>query len=200
MFSLPDEITLCMDYIKSLKHTAGISEETLAKMVHDAIRIGEDAASDYIGANIIEQAEKSGITLKMMEGGVFGERLLRAQYDDSVKAITVYTDGITSILNTPGAEVIGIIPTVEKVREVLLWHEFFHVLEYTKLGLLGDKFKVPGKMLWFKVEHPLYQISEISANVFAKKVMGLKYNPLVLDYICKNKKLYESEGTCNEIN
>src|SRR5680860_168420 len=134
-----------MDYIKSLKQTTGIPKEALEKMVRDVINMGEEAVADYIGADIIEQAEKSGITLKMMEGGVFGGRLLRSQYDESVKVITVYQDGITSVLMTPGAEIIDVEPTKNKVREVLLWHEFFRFLEFTKIGLLGDKFKVPGK-------------------------------------------------------
>jgi len=80
----------------------------------------------------------------------------------------------------------GIEHSLEKVREVLLWHEFFHVLEFQKIGLVGEKFCVPRKVLFFIINRPFYPISEISANAFAKQVMGLAYNPFLFDYLMQN--------------
>lgn len=196
--NLPDDFTLCMDFMKSLKKTAGIPEKNLEKMVEEAIAIGEDLATGYIGANIIDVAKTYGITLNMVEGGVFGNRLMRAQYDDDDKVITVYEDGINNVLMKSGAVLLGVELSCDKVREVFLWHEFFHVLEFNEIGLIGDRYKVPAKLLCFSYKRPLYEISEVSANAFAKKVMGLKCNPFILDYISKYDILVESEEKADE--
>jgi hypothetical protein len=186
--NLPDENTLCFEYLKNLKQTKNLGEDTLLNMVHEAIAIGAETAGPYIGADVVEEVQKYGVVMKMVTGGFWGNKLFRAQYDESTKVITVFEDGVGSMLRTKGPEEVGIEATVEQVRNVLLWHEFFHILEFNKIGLVGEKYRIPTKVLWFHFNCPLYQISEISANVFAKKVMSLRQNPFVFDYIIKHEE------------
>jgi hypothetical protein len=169
-------------------------------MSEKAIAIGAGQALEFDGSELMAETASRGVKTEMRKGGIVGNRLIRAQYDHSVHTIVIYEDGINSILETPAAEMLGIPNTVESVREALMWHEFFHVLEFTGLGLAGENFKIPGKFLWFSCQKPLYPISEICANAFTMRILKLNYNPFLIDFLLHNENLWKDKGDTNENN
>jgi len=196
---LPDELGLGVDYLKGLKECAGLPEAELCDMARRAIEIGAKQAEAFAGGDIEQQAQRFKVTLKMLPGGLYGQRLIRAQYDHSAKDIRIYQQGVETVLSTPAPELLGIECSVEAVREVLLWHEFFHVLEFHKIGLVGRQFRIPGKALFgFARTKPLYRISEICANAFAMRVMGLRRNPFLIDYVLGHRELWEKKEVQND--
>ena len=188
---LPSEIELSVNFLKGLKMCSGLGDEVIGEMAERAIDVGASHASDFVGSDVVDEALHRGVKVVMHKGGVVVNKLIRAQYDHSIKTIIIYEDGVTSVLTTPAAELLGVENTVESVREVLIWHEFFHVLEFKEIGLAGADFKVPGKTLWFERNKPLYQISEICANAFAMRAAGLCYSPFLIDYLAHNRELWE---------
>lgn len=177
-----NEKDLCMKFISGLKIVKDTPENILEEIVDKAIKIGEDISKEYIGRDIREELKKNKIKINLEKGGVYGNKLIRARYDDEEREITIYEDGIKDVLNKSIIHDMGIEITSKSIEDIFLHHEFFHYLEFNKFQLLGSRFKVPVKVLWFEMKKPLYEISEISANVFAKEVMGLKYNPIIIDY------------------
>lgn len=66
---------------------------------------------------------------------------------------------------------------------VLLWHEFFHVLEFQELGYIGERYRVDTKGLFFTKKKAVYAVSEVSANAFAKTVLQLSNSPFLIDWM-----------------
>lgn len=178
----PEDFTLCTDFLKKRREAAGLSGETLVSIAERALEIGEKTAVDYKGKDLDKLAKEFKISLRMETGGVVGNRLLRAQYDDSVKCITVYQDGLEQLLQSGRLEELGLPASRDQVRDMLLWHEFFHVLEFHKIGMVGKQFPLAHKVLCFSVKKPFYAASELSAHAFVRDVLGLKRLPLYLDY------------------
>ena len=177
-----NEKEFCMKYISSLKITKDISKDILEEMVDQALKIGKDISKEYVGVHIRELLKMNNIKINLAKGGVYGNKLIRARYDNEEKDITIYEDGIKDVLKKNIIDKIGIEKSSTSIEDIFLCHEFFHFLEFNRFQLLGNKFKVPIRVLGFKIQKPLYEISEISANVFAKEIMGLRYNPIIIDY------------------
>lgn len=190
---MPDELELSVDFLRSLNETADLSNDRLREWAEEAIRIGREAALPYRGRTVLSMITEKGIHVEMREGGVFGGRLLRALYDHSVRTITVYEEGVLSAMRSPGPDLLGVEASMDSVRNVLMCHEFFHCLEFMDMGLVGKKFTVPGKVLFFKKNKPVYAVSEISANAFAKTVLDLKCSPFILDYFLQRPSAESTE-------
>lgn len=188
MEHLPDEITLSLSFLKKQKACTGLPEEQLVKMCEEAIAIGASHAGKYRDWDIYKALKEYKVKAEMSEGGVYGSRLVRAQYDDSVKTVFLYKAGVDSMVDTGAGTLLGVENTEDKMREILLWHEFFHVLEFKVIGLVGKRFPLPQKVLCFNVNKPFYPISEICANAFAMRVMGLKHNPFIIDHLLHNSE------------
>lgn len=195
MEHLPDELELSLAFLRKQKACAGLPEEQLVKMCTEAIAIGASHADTYQGWDIYKALREYKVKVEQSDGGVYGSRLVRAQYDDSVKTVFLYSAGLQSMVDTGAGGLLGIENTEEKMREVLLWHEFFHVLEFKVIGLVGKQFPLPKKVLCFHLRSPFYSISEICANAFAMRVMGLKHNPFIIDHLLRNS---EAEQTGKE--
>jgi len=179
----PSELELSAAYLKKLKPCAGIGDEQLRKMAEEAIGIGAKNAVPFAGGDLRSLLPEYGVKVETIEGGVYGNRLLRAQYDDSVHVIYLYSVGVKTVLDSGAPEILGIPADEVSVQRVLLWHEFFHVLEFKKIGLVGRNYRLPAKMLGFPVHKPLYAISEICANAFAMRVLSLRFSPFLIDYL-----------------
>ncbi len=190
-FRVPDALALSMDFLKSMKKSKDLPPEQLEEWASRAIQIGEEEAKNYANTDILSQVKKDHIRIELQEGGVFGNNLLRALYDDTVKSIVIYKQGLESVLETPAADILGIENSREKIMEVLVCHEYFHYIELSKRGLVGENFKLDQKVLWFQTQKPVYYVSEISANAFAQKVLNLKENPFVFDYLLHHQELWK---------
>lgn len=180
---VPDERTLSMEFLNTLPELKEKSGKELERWAEELIGIGSSAGKEYIGKDVLKLCEDRKIKVNMVVGGLVGKKLVRAHYDDSVKTITVYQDGITSALSTGAAERLGIENSLEAVRTVLLWHEFFHVLEFQELGYVGERYRVETKGLFFSKKKALYAVSEVSANAFARSVLGLSGSPFLIDWM-----------------
>lgn len=181
--TVPDERTLSADFLRTLPELKEKSREELERWAEELIELGRRTGEDYIGRNVLELCEERKIRVNMVLGGLVGKKLVRAHYDDSVKTITVYQDGITSALSTGTAECLGIGDSLEAFRTVLLWHEFFHVLEFQELGYVGERYKTEAKGLLFSKRKAVYPVSEVSANAFARTVLGLSGSPFLIDWM-----------------
>ncbi len=180
---VPDERTLSADFLNTIPELKEKSRKELEHWAQELIEIGDCAGKEYIGKDVLKLCEDRKIKVNMVLGGLVGKKLVRAHYDDSVKTITVYQDGITSCLSTGAAERLGIENSLEAFRTVLLWHEFFHVLEFQELGYIGERYRVDAKGLLFMKKKAVYAVSEVSANAFARSVLELSGSPFLIDWM-----------------
>lgn len=183
MIELPTELQLSAEFLKQNSEYKNLPNAELEKIAGQLVSIGENVALQFQNADVLEEARIRGIRVEMRNGGVVAGKLIRGFYDHSIKTLATYTDGIQSVLNTSAPEVLGVERTVEAIREVLMWHEFFHVLEFTELGLVGKQFKIPKKVLFFTTHKPVYAVSEVCANAFCKTVMNLNHSPFIIDHL-----------------
>ena len=81
-----------------------------------------------------------------------------------------------------------------KLTNVCVAHELYHHLEHENFNFVNLIYKIPILDFGFlKVERTPGTLSEIAANSFAKKLMGLSFFPTVI-----HGSLYESEGRESE--
>lgn len=189
---IPSRLTLSVDFLKSMEKTKELPLSQLKEWAEKAIEIGLNEAINYESFDVKVELQKAGIRVEEHNGGVLGNKLIRALYDDSVKTIIIYSQGIDSVLDTPAAEMLGVANDRETIREILICHEYFHYLEFHKIGLVGEGFRLPQKTLGFTRQKPVYYVSEISANAFAERVMRLNANPFILDYLLQNETLWRT--------
>ena len=177
----PRDLTLCVNFLKGRKEAGSFTDDELLSIAEQALSIGEKTAVDYKGKDLAGLAEELKISMQIEKGGLVGTRLMRAHYDDSVRCITVYEDGLDQILSSGRLEELGLPGTYENVRDMLLWHEFFHALEFRRIGMVGKDFPVIRKVLGFTVRKPFYAVSELSAHAFVRDILNLRRLPMILD-------------------
>ncbi len=132
----------------------------------------EDSYSLFDIENIISQ---DGIDIKLERNNkndFFKYRAL-IEINEMEKTIFLYEDSIEEICSKFELD-------YEFVKCILLTHEFFHYLEYKNI-VNTDYFIHRKSILKVKRRYKVKAASEIAANYFIIKVLGLDFNPLIFD-------------------
>lgn len=93
--------------------------------------------------------------------------------------INIYCSEIDNIYKEVNIESINL--NRNRLYNVFILHEFFHILEDIKLGYISKKKEiVVFKFLNWEIKRGISQLSEISANSFIRTIIGKK----PMNYIC----------------
>ena len=167
-----------------------------------ANKCGEEEAesllSEYPEESIEEIAGELGFTAKTPDTPTGGGHVLFAQYVEP-KEITVFMDCIEKAEKLINKEKLQSFFPAADLKDVLMAHELFHVIEYRKRKQI---FTQTEKIeLWrrpFSNKSKILCLSEMAAMAFAKRMTGISCSPYVLDVLlmyCYNEEaaiaLYE---------
>ena len=150
-----------------------IEKNKIQEMFDTAWSIGEQAADVFIGQwgqeaplSMREVLQRSGV--KIIEKDidyVVGKRRYFCEFFSGTNVLKIYEKSVDKWRLENG------FCSYEEGLEVLLFHEYFHYLEWNSLGMTSRKFQVPilkiGKWKIGKTGIP--SLSEIGANAFANK-------------------------------
>jgi len=174
IFPFPDkiksreELTRDIMYKKIPKdEIEAISDMAWNTGVEAAYALTEEYGSDM---NIYEIAETSGLTIERVnQDNVSGNIRYFSEYYSSRQKIVLYLGSINKWAKANNM-------TMREAEELILYHEYFHFLECTKLGLTSKQYMVPiiqiGSFSFGR--SGIRALSEIAAHGFSRTLYEIK--------------------------
>lgn len=126
---------------------------------------------------VMNICEEEGITFDWEDTQSGDNNFVKfAQFEVKTKRITLNSHAIHTISDR------NEVYPFETVRDVLIAHELYHYLEFTKWGCLYKQHTFTRKLFGLiPVRYSLLPMSEIAANAFAKELLDLTFNPYELN-------------------
>jgi hypothetical protein len=115
---------------------------------------------------------------------IFGQIVRTSTYAHRTRTITIYTGSVDEMNRALAAPEIVPLLDVHDVGPVYIAHELFHHLEEESIGRAANLFRIATLKLGpFALRSGIAQLSEIAADAFAQKLLGLRAAPRLLDYV-----------------
>lgn len=145
------------------------------ELIEDALRIGSDAADNVISECGTSDPRKIAEILNVKIFGLDRGKFKKSEYRRKNKEIVIYRDALEKM----AAEITD--PDLSKrILRLLIAHELFHHLENVKLGPIYKRFKFKGR---FGLGYYIKGLSEVAAQAFTQKLLGIEFSPQVFDYL-----------------
>ena len=159
------------------RFAARIPEEDRERIVDLAWSKGERAAhlvfeESHSQSDFFQICKDAGLTIiKKDIDCVYGNQRYFSDYVSGTKEITLYERSCALWAKQNQLE-------VHEAQNLILMHEFFHVLETTRLGLTSKEYLVPLFTIGpFKLgKTGIHALSEIAAHAFTNTYYGLLHN------------------------
>ena len=159
------------------RFAARIPEEDRERIVDLAWSKGERAAhmvfeEAHGQSDFFQICKDAGLTIiKKDIDCVYGNQRYFSDYVSGTKEITLYEQSCALWAKQNQLE-------VHEAQNLILMHEFFHVLETTRLGLTSKEYLVPLFTIGpFKLgKTGIHALSEIAAHAFTNTYYGLLHN------------------------
>lgn len=159
------------------RSVARIPEEDRERIVDLAWSKGERAAHMVFEesngqSDFFQICKDAGLTIiKKDIDCVYGNQRYFSDYVSGTKEITLYEQSCVLWAKQNQLE-------VHEAQNLILMHEFFHVLETTRLGLTSKEYLVPLFIIGpFKLgKTGIHALSEIAAHAFTNTYYGLLHN------------------------
>ena len=118
------------------------------------------------------------------EAHLFGKIVRTSTYAHRTRTITIYTSSVEEMNRALAAPDLASVLEVRDVGPVYIAHELFHHLEEESLGRAANLFRITTLKLGpFALRSGIGQLSEIAADAFAQRLLGLRDVPRLLDYV-----------------
>lgn len=108
---------------------------------------------------------------------------LLAMYDVKNNHLTIFKKSIENFLANIEAKSMGDLVSYETLINLVMAHEFYHMVEMNEPGIYTYQKLRTKKFLFFKWQDRLVAASEIGAYHFVKLALGLDFNPMLLEDI-----------------
>jgi hypothetical protein len=163
-----------------------IPKDKLSYYIREALSFGRKSAKEYHGKDILQLCNDNNIEIEYIKEckknyGVS----FRAQteLDQKHTKILIYEGSIKELSKHSSDEARKAL-SYEEALAIHLAHEFFHYLEYTRLGFVSESFEeiVTFKLPLITRKARIQRLSEIAAHAFAKELLALKELPNIYDY------------------
>ncbi len=162
--------------------------------VKESLSLGKKMGDEFVGKSIDKLIAEQGIFVEMLdEDGAFFKVTFRAQFEYDKKGqgqIKLYKKSIDELARANGL-------SFDRMQEMLLVHEFFHYLEFGKGQLIPEKLEPVEtfQLMRWKRNACIQRTSEIAANSFTKRFLGLEVLANFYDYtyLLKTKQMTDSE-------
>lgn len=159
------------------RFAARIPEEDKERVIDLAWSKGERAAHMVFEesngqSDFLQICKDAGLTIiKKDIDCVYGNQRYFSDYVSGTKEITLYEQSCALWAKQNQLE-------VHEAQNLILMHEFFHVLETTRLGLTSKEYLVPLFTIGpFKLgKTGIHALSEIAAHAFTNTYYGLLHN------------------------
>lgn len=190
---LPVQPEVMLKYLQSLKDVhwgryafsrepleGKFTSEQKDALTHSAVQCGRVWATwvvkKYKTANPWQIAQAMNIHVECSSQTVGGGELLFAQFVQP-NEITIFTNCLNNLQSLE-----TILPNRDTLKNILLAHELFHAIEeQNKCNIFTHTLKIE---LWrkpFSNRSRIVCLSEIAAMAFAQELLGLSFNPYLLD-------------------
>lgn len=184
-FEMKTDIEYGMEIFNLYDYTRGIPEQDLLEYISEAILFGSSKAelilSDYPENSLESIIKKENIKVKKDNLGIssngyvkFGELATKERILSlNVMALSV----LQEYFDKNGFDY--------SAGDIIVAHELYHYLEYTKWGALYKKYFFKRKLFGglLSIKQTLLPVSEIAANSFTKTILALPFNPMLLNEI-----------------
>ncbi len=157
-----------------------ISKEKKEEYIKKSIECGNSNANKYLNSSIYDLLKANNIEVyEEINEGEYRNLFGLFHYPNKITIFTTNIYRVFKKLNQNGIEI-----TEEKIKEVVLAHEFFHYLEnkdsknfYTKCEKITTF-----KLFKLELKSRINALSEIAAMNFAKTFTNLGFSTYVFDY------------------
>lgn len=158
-----------------------ISDDKKKEYINKSIECAIETANKYKDKSIYELMDENNLKVEeQLDEGEFRNLFGLFQYPNKVTVFSTNIYRVYKKLNENGIDI-----SEEKIKEVVLAHEFFHYLENNE----PDKFYTKNEKITtfklFKLEFNsrITALSEIAAMNFAKRLTNLGFSTYVFDYL-----------------
>ncbi len=169
-----------------------IDSDCAEKIFEDAWAVGEEQAHQFLQENhidgklvMLDILQKCGIMVQWIDiDYVLGKRRYFCEYLSGRNLLKIYIRSVALWCESNGF-------SYEEGLNIILCHEYFHYLEWHRIGMVSRRYQVPIiKIGSVRLGHTgIPSLSEIGANAFA----SVCYRYLVEEEICSiQNKLSES--------
>ena len=157
--------------------------------VDTSLSIGRVQAANFSGMGIKDICKSQNINVEVsnytqgFSGITFRAKI---EYDKNGALITIFSPAVSDLLDSvnpllqPNNRL-----TFEVASDILIAHELFHYIEFTKIGETADfteKVDIP-KLFGRPRKARIMRCGEVGAHSFAKKLVGISFLPNLLDYL-----------------
>ncbi len=162
-----------------------IAEDFRPELIARSIEVGQTEArkmrSEFPEASPLGIIRQKGLILER-KGENNAMQYITMAYFEEPNRIVIYGDNVKKVaelLETNGLDQI----TNRQLEDIVLAHELFHVVEGEKPDLYTNTVKVDLFSLgpWIRKSHFICP-GEIAGMAFAKELLGLPYDPTILNY------------------
>jgi hypothetical protein len=166
-----------------------IPEELRREAVLRAAQFGRQASEGVVArfGTMDPIAIVRGLEVRLAwsdEAHLFGKIVRTSTYAHRTRTITIYTRSVDEMNRALAAPDLVSLLEVRDIGPVYIAHELFHHLEEESLGRAANLLRiVTFKLGPFEMRSGIGQMSEIAADAFAQKLLGLRAAPRLLDYV-----------------
>ena len=164
-----------------------IPKEELEDVIQSCVQRGLDLVEQYRELEgyipFEEWFEQRNVSICSKEEIQAPPLILFASVSTKPARVDIYTDALSKALSSLSSDSQwpdGEAPEMDLLRQVVLAHECFHILEEDDLKHRYN-YTVHYKIGPLQRSATLRQTTEVSAAVFAKEICGLRFNPGILD-------------------
>ncbi len=172
-----------------------ISDDKRVEYINKSIECGIDAANRFENKSIYELLSDYNLkVVDQIDEGEFRNLFGLFRYPNE---ITIFTTNIYRVYKKLKSNDIDI--SEEKIKEVVLAHEFFHYLENKESDKFYTKCEKITTFKLFKHEFKsnITALSEIAAMNFAKRFTHLDFSTYVFDYLLLDS--LDKEKSCEMV-
>lgn len=171
-----------------------IPPEKISYFVRESLAFGENCARKSFTKDMLKLYSQSNIRIqKEKHDGIFFKVEMRAQFESDRKGnnlVYLYQASIKKLAKASNL-------SIENMTNIILAHEYFHYLESHNQQHVSEMLDsiITMKIMGITRKASIGRTSEIAANAFAKKMLGLEHLPSYYDYqyLLKEKKVTYSD-------
>jgi hypothetical protein len=156
-----------------------LPEEEKTPLLRSVLQIGEEAADWVKNEYGTDDPRKIAVKMGLKVFGEEHQKLKRSEYRREKKEIVISRRFHARLLREVESRELS-----DRLLKLVVAHELFHHLEAERVGEVYRRFKFPVWQLGpFRVERRIKGLSDVAAQAFTERLLGLEISPSVFDYL-----------------
>jgi len=156
-----------------------LPEEEKHSLLKAVRQIGAEAADWARTEYGLDDPRKIAVKMGLKVFGEEDKKLKRSEYRRAKKEIVISRKFHEKLLREIESKELS-----DRLLKLVVAHELFHHLEAERIGEVADKFKFAVWQLGpFQIERRIKGLSDVAAQAFTERLLGLEISPQVFDYL-----------------